>query len=171
MAVDGFVVFGWKEGQRMGYTGRVLVARSDRPLTELTALRGAEVLDESTHPGGWRSAQLDGDLSDALRLLVVETEWPALTAFILDSDVADVEASTPAGVHWRVYLHQEKAAEYGAPELAQTADEVTEQGLAWAVEAGLLADGEAVEAALDAENVFAEETFDQLLVALGIRAA
>ena len=155
----------------MGYTGRILVAKSDRPLAELVAFQGAEVLDESAHPGGWRSAQLDGDLSGALRMVVAETEWPALTAFILDSDVADVEASTPAGVHWHVYLHQEKAAEYGAPELAHTADEVTEQGLAWAAEAGLPADGAAVRAALDAENVFAEETFDELLVALGVRAA
>src|SRR5690349_770205 len=152
----------------MGYTGRIVVAKSDQSLTELTALHGAEVLDETTHPGGWRSAQLDGDQPDVLRNLVAETEWPVVTAFILDSDVADVEASTPAGVHWHVYLHQEKAAEYGATQLAYTADEVTERGLAWAAEAGLRADGEAVRAALDAKNVFAEETFDGLLAALGI---
>lgn len=155
----------------MGYTGRIVVARSDRPLSELTAPRGAGVLDESALPGGWRTAQLDGDLPDALRILVAETQWPVLTAFILDSDVADVEASTPAGVHWHVHLHRKKAAEYGAPELAHTAEEVTGLALAWAGEAGLPADGAAVRAVLEAENVFAEETFDELLVALGIRAA
>lgn len=155
----------------MGYTGRIVVARSDRPLSELTALRGAGVLDESAHPGGWRSAQLAGDLSDALRILVAETGWPAVTAFIIFSDVADVEGSTPSGGQWHVYLHREKAAEYGAPELAHTTDEVTGLALAWAVEAGLPADGAAVRAALEAENVFAEETFDELLVALGIRVA
>src|SRR5690349_10213310 len=155
----------------MGYTGRIVVAKSERSLAELTALHGAEVLDETTHPGGWRSAQLDGDLADALRNLVAETEWPVVTAFILDSDVADVEGATPAGVHWHVYLHPEKAAEYGAPELASPPDEVAERGLAWAAEAGLSADGVAVRAALEAKNVFAEETFDELLGALGILPA
>lgn len=155
----------------MGYTGRIVVARSERPLSELTALQGTGVLDESAHPGGWRTAQLDGDLPDALPLLVAETGWPAVTAFILDSDVADVEASAPAGGHWHVYLHRKKAAEYGAPELAHSADEVAGLASAWAGEAGLRADGAAVRAVLEAENVFAEETFDELLVALGIPAA
>ena len=152
----------------MGYTGRIVVARSPEPLT---ALGDAEVLDESSYRGGWRAAQLSGDLSDALRRLVAETAAPAITAFILDSDVADVEASTPAGGYWHVHLHRKKAAEYGAPDLGQTTAEVTEQALAWAAEAGLTADGEAVRTALEATNVLAEETFDELLAALGIKPA
>ncbi|WP_433721605.1 hypothetical protein ACQP2Y_40380 [Actinoplanes sp. CA-051413] len=152
----------------MGYTGRIVIVRSAEPLT---ALAGADVLNESSYAGGWRAAQLDGDLRDALRMLVAETGAPAITAFILDSDVADVEAATPAGGYWHVYLHPEKAADYGAPELGQTAAEVTELALAWAAEAGLTADGEAVRTALDAANVFAEETFYELLAALGIKPA
>jgi hypothetical protein len=46
-----------------------------------------------------------------------------------------------------------------------------EHALAWAAEAGLTADGEAVRTALDATNVFAEETFHELLEALGIKPA
>ena len=152
----------------MGYTGRIVVARSSAPLT---APADAEVLNESSYAGGWRATQLDGDLRNALPTLVAQTGAPAITAFILDSDVADVEAATPAGGYWHVYLHPKKAADYGAPELGQTPAEVFEQALAWAAEAGLTADGEAVRTALDATNVFAEETFYELLAALGIEPA
>src|SRR3982751_955369 len=113
----------------MGYTGRILVARSPRPLSELAAVD--EVLDEATYRGEWRSAQLDGDLPGALPTLVAETGAPALSAFILDSDVADVEALSPGGVAWHVYLHGETAQSYGAPELPQTAEEVVGQAQAW----------------------------------------
>ena len=43
--------------------------------------------------------------------------------------------------------------------------------LAWAADAGLTTDGEAVRAALEATNVFAEETFHELLAALGIEGS
>lgn len=152
----------------MGYTGRIVVARSAEPLSELD---GADVLTETAYPGGWRSAQLDGDLRGALPTLVAASGAPAITAFILDSDVADVEAATPAGGYWHTYLHQDKADEYGAPELEQSPDEVLAAALAWATEAGLTTDGEAVRTALDAKNVFAEETFHELLQALGVAPA
>ena len=152
----------------MGYTGRIVVARSARPLSELEAIDPADVLDESTHRGDWRSAQLDGDLRAAVQALVAETGAPALSAFVMDSDVADVEALSPGGVTWHVYLHEETALRYGAPELSQTPDEVIGQAQAWSAEAGLTADPEALRAALEAHNVFAEETFDELLDALGV---
>ena len=152
----------------MGYTGRIVVARSAGPLS---GLDGAEVLTGSAWPGGWRSAQLDGDLRGALPMLVAATGAPAITAFIIDSDVADVEAATPAGGHWHVYLHPEQADDYGAPELEQTPDEVVAAALAWAAEAGLTADDTAVRTALEATNVLAEETFHELLVALGLAPA
>ena len=152
----------------MGYTGRIVVARSAEPLS---GLDGAKVLTESAWPGGWRSAQLDGDLRGTLPALVAATGAPAITAFIIDSDVADVEAATPAGVNWHVYLHPEQADDYGAPELEQTPAEVVEAALTWATEAGLTANGEAVQEALDASNVFAEETFHELLQALGVAPA
>jgi hypothetical protein len=152
----------------MGYTGRIVVARSPRPLSQLGTIDSGDVLHESTYRGDWRSAQLDGDLHGALPALVAETGAPALSAYIMDSDVADVEALSPKGVSWHVYLHEDTALSYGAPELPATAEEVIGEAQAWSIEAGLTADPEALRAALEAHNVFAEETFDELLDALGV---
>ena len=151
----------------MGYSGRILVARSSRPLSELAAVK-AEVLHESTYNGDWRSAQLDGDLPGAVAALIAETGAQALSAYILDSDLADVEASSPKGVDWHVYLHEETAMSYGAPELPQTADAVVELAGAWSAEAGLPFDPVAFRAALEGHNTFAEDTFRELLEGLGI---
>ena len=92
-------------------------------------------------------------------------------AYVLDSDLADVTGLTPDGAEWHTYLHEGTAREFGAPELDQSADEVTQLAVAWSAEAGLAADAEAVRAALDAHNVFAEETLGALIKALGLRAA
>ena len=151
----------------MGYSGRILVARSPRPLSELVAVK-AEVLHESTHNGDWRSAQLDGDLPGAVAALIAETGAPALSAYILDSDLADVEASSPSGADWHVYLHEETAMSYGAPELPQTPDAVAELARGWSAEAGLTFDPVAFRAALEGHNTFAEDTFHELLEGLGI---
>lgn len=156
------------QGQRMGYTGRILVARSPRPLSELAAVDADDVLHESAYAGDWREAQLDGDLPGALQRLVAETGGPVLSAFIFDSDVADVEALSPGGAAWNVYLHEGKAREYGAPELPQTVDEVVGQAQAWSAEAGLTSSAVAVRTAIEGHNVFAEETFYELVGALGI---
>src|SRR5215218_2304814 len=121
----------------MGYVGRKLIARSSTPLSELLGIEPGQVLGELANADGWGSTQLDNDLRDAVQRLVAETGAPALSAYILDSDTADVEALTPAGVSWHVYLHAATAREYGAPDLEQTLDEVVEQALAWSAEAGL----------------------------------
>jgi hypothetical protein len=161
----------------VGYTGRILVARSEQPLAEWKLLGDTDVLDESVYPGGWRSAQLDGDMPaglealEALEALVVETGAPALSAFVLFSDLADVQALTPGGVTWHTYLHEELAREYGGPELPQSADEVLAGALAWSAEAGLTADPETVWAALAAKNVTAEDSLWALVTALGVGTA
>jgi hypothetical protein len=152
----------------MGYSGRILVARSDRPLSELAAVRDVETLQEEVLRGGWRSVQLDGDPPGALEALVAETQAPALAAYIMDSDLADVEALTPAGVSWHAYLHEETALGYGAPPLLHPVDEVIHRALAWSAEAGLTSSSAALSAAFAAHNVFAEETLGELLEALGV---
>ncbi|WP_027341553.1 hypothetical protein [Hamadaea tsunoensis] len=152
----------------MGYTGRIVVARSDHRLAE--ALPGIGILDQQDLGGGWQSLHLDGDLRSATQTLVTQTGSPALSAFILDSDLADVSALTPGGVRWRAYLHEEAAEEMGAPPLGTSRDEVVGQALAWSAEAGLTASETALRAALDAHHTLAEETFDELLAALGIVA-
>ncbi|MFK3982372.1 hypothetical protein ACI2K4_18570 [Micromonospora sp. NPDC050397] len=152
----------------MGYWGRMLVARSARPLSELSAVREVDVLDEKIFQDGWRCAQLDGDVRKALPALVTGTGAPALTAYILDSDAAVVEALTPGGVSWQAYLHEATALEYQAPPLEHPVDEVVRRALAWSAEAGVTASGAALGAAFGAHNDTAEETLDELLAALGL---
>jgi hypothetical protein len=55
-----------------------------------------------------------------------------------------------------------------APQLDTPRDEVVRRALAWSAEAGLSASPVAIVAALDAHNTFAEETFAELLAALGL---
>lgn len=155
----------------MGYTGRIVVARSGRPLSELAAVRGVDALEERVFANGWRSATLDGDARGALRGLVTETGAPALSAYVMDSDLADVEALTPAGVSWHAYLHERTAIEYGAPPMEQPLDEVVRRALSWSAEAHLTSSESAIGAAFDAQNVFVEDTLEKLLNALGITPA
>jgi hypothetical protein len=151
----------------MGYFGRIVTARSAESLAGQAALGGAQVLQETTF-GAWRSAQLDGDPAGALAALVAQTGAPALSAYIVDSDLADVRAQSPAGNDWRTYLHPAMAEDYHAPELPETADEVVRLALAWSAEAGLTADRDALVTVLEAENTFAEDTYAELLDALGV---
>nr|WP_221378578.1 hypothetical protein [Actinoplanes polyasparticus] len=147
----------------MGYSGRILVARIGGPY------RGgaAPVLWESERKDGWRWIQFDGDAAGALAETVASTGMPALWAYIMDSDVADVEALTPGGQRWRTYLHPDVAEEFGAPPLVLSVDEVVAAALDWAAQAGLTADPGAVRAALEAVNVEVEETLAALVTALG----
>ncbi|MFI1993129.1 hypothetical protein [Actinoplanes sp. NPDC020271] len=154
----------------MGYFGEILVARSVQPLAESSAIGGTAVLDERELGSGWRLAQLDGGVPGALAELTRLTGAPALSVFVIDSDTALVEAVSPAGSGWMAHLHPEHAAELGAPELELDTPEIVVRAVAWAAEAGLSVDAGAVEAALSAKNVFVEETFDELLAALGIAA-
>ncbi|BCY05428.1 hypothetical protein [Actinoplanes sp. L3-i22] len=154
----------------MGYSGELLVARSAQPLAGSPAIGETAVLFEKELGGGWRYAQLDGGASDALAELVRLTGAPALSAFVIDSDAALVEAASPAGVSWAAHVHPERAAEMGAPALGLGPAEIVERAVAWAAEAGLTADAGAVAAVLASANTFAEETFEELLDALGITA-
>jgi hypothetical protein len=148
----------------VGYFGRILVGRSAEPVP------GVTVLDERELGDGWRWWQCDGDVPGGLDALVGRSGAPALWAYIVDSDLADVEGATPAGVRFRTYLHPAMADSYDAPPLAQTPDEVLNLARRWAEEAGLTADAVALRDVLEADNTFAEETLGELVVALGIRS-
>lgn len=151
----------------MGYTGRILVARTVTSPAGSPAVAAA-VLHEREFGAGWWSVQLDGDAPGALEGLVTATGAPVLSAFVLDSDCADVEGLTPSGVNWRTYLHPHTAESYGAPALDQSEEEITRQALAWSAEAGLAAERGALRDVFEATNVFAEDTLDELLGALGV---
>ncbi|GAB2624922.1 hypothetical protein Aab01nite_18850 [Paractinoplanes abujensis] len=148
----------------MGFSGRILVARISEPY------QGGDVAvlweDERAH--GWRWVQLDGDVPGALEEVVAASGAPAIAAYVLDSDVADVEALTPSGRRFHTYLHPRTAAQFGAPALSQSPDEVLAAALGWSAEAGLVAEPAAVRAALEAHSVQAEDTLAGLIEALGI---
>lgn len=148
----------------MGYSGRILVARTGGSYAD----GAASVLWEQDRGGGWWWIQLGGDAPGALGELVAATNAPAISAYVLDSDVADVEALTPDGRRWRTYLHPDVAVRYGAPPTGQTPDEVLPVALEWSRQAGLTPDADAVRQALAAHRVEAEDTLDELVIALGV---
>ncbi|MFF5076055.1 hypothetical protein ACFY36_03315 [Actinoplanes sp. NPDC000266] len=150
----------------MGFSGRIIVARTGGPYKA----GAVPVVWEEDRGDGWWWIQLDGDEPGALAGLVAETGLPALWAYVLDSDVADVEGLTPAGRRWRTYLHAEVAEQFGAPPLEQSPGEVLAAALEWAAQAGLTADPAAISEALGAHNVEAEETLGALVTALGVKA-
>jgi hypothetical protein len=110
----------------------------------------------------------DGEAPGVLRELVTATNTPAISAYVLDSDLADVEALTPNGQRWRTYLHPDVAQRYGAPSLSQTPEEGLRAALEWSRQAGLTPDADALRQALAAHHVEAEDTFDELIGALGV---
>ncbi|GAA2398594.1 hypothetical protein Cme02nite_07300 [Catellatospora methionotrophica] len=155
----------------MGYTGRIVVGRSELAALRSKTLReyGVRVLWQCAYQDGWWQVQLDGDGDRPvamLRALAAETGRPVLSAYVLDSDFAEVVGMTPGGTRWRAYLNERSAAEYGAPPLPYAHDELLAQVLTWAAEAGLAA--AAVGEALVAQHIFAEEAFGALLTALGL---
>lgn len=148
----------------MGFFGHIAVARTHGPYTG----EAAAVLHETDHGDGWWWIQFDGEAKGLLTELVAATGAPVITAYVLDSDVADVTALTPAGERFHTYLHAATAEQMGAPALTQTPAEVLRAALTWSAEAGLIADPQGVEEALTMHSVFAEETFDELVTALGV---
>ncbi|XVU28393.1 hypothetical protein ACQPZJ_15515 [Actinoplanes sp. CA-054009] len=148
----------------MGFSGRIVVARTGGPY----AAGSVPVLWEEERGDGWWWIQLDGDEPGALGRVVAETGVPALWAYVMDSDVADVEGLTPGGLRWRTYLHADVAERFGAPPLEQTAGEMLAAALEWAAQAGLTADPAAAREALDAHEIEVEETLGALVTALGV---
>lgn len=149
----------------MGYFGRIVVARTGGGPY---AGAGAPALFEQRLGAGWHWIQLDGDARGLLSEMVTLTGAPAITAYVLDSDMADVEALTPGGQRWHTYLHPGIAEEYGAPPGDQTPDEVLRAALEWSAQAGLTANAPAVRDVLTAHGETAEGTFDELVAALGV---
>lgn len=154
----------------MGFSGRVVLARG-YAWAAGGSVSGADVLDRTEFAGGWTAVTFDGDPRLPLARLVAATAAPALSAFVMDSDCADVTAATPAGLSWHAYLHEDMALSYGAPTLAGSADDVLDLAMAWAIEAGRTPDRNALAAALATNEVFVEDTLDSLFAALGFVGA
>lgn len=152
----------------MGFTGWIVVAKAEVPLSELAALSGLVVLHESSLSGGWRTAQLDGDAHRALRALVEETQMPAASAVIFDSDLGEITGLTPTGTRWNAYLNESATLGAGAPPLEHPLDEVIRRAAAWSAEARLTSSEEALREALTSHYTFVEEAFDEVVAGLGI---
>ncbi|MEU6235424.1 hypothetical protein [Kitasatospora sp. NPDC047058] len=155
----------------MGFSGTFLVARADRPLTELSALRAVDASPcWSAGDGPWQILQLS-PIAEPDDSIVTETAAPVLVLHVQDSDFAGVRAVSPGGPVWHCVLSPETARDYDVPERwIGEPDEVTDHAVAWAEEAGLRPDRAAVRAVLEAESdPFAEDLVVDLVHALGFR--
>jgi biopolymer transport protein ExbD len=122
---------------------------------------------------GWSivQAHVAADLSAAL----AAAAGPALAAAVCDSDFAHVVAAVDGMVRWEVFLHEETAAEYGAPvpETPGAGDDELHQRIGvWAAEAGSAPiDLAELRRVLGAHYVFADDTLHELTRVLGIMTA
>ena len=155
----------------MGFWGSFIVARADRPVTELVALRSSpRVALWWARDNGWQILQaLPGGDPDAS--IVAETAAPVLVCHVVDSDFATVQAASPGGLSGQCALSPVMARDYGFPEeWIGDPDDVGEQAAAWAREAGLDPTPAEVRAVLVAEcDPLAEDLVFRLVHALGFR--
>ena len=155
----------------MGFSGSFIVARANRPVTELEALRLSPcVAVWWAKDNGWQILQaLPGGDPDSS--IVGETEAPVLVCHVVDSDFVTVQAASPGGLSWQSVLSPVMARDYGFPEeWIGDPDEVVGQAVAWAREAGLDPDPTEVRAGLVAEcDPLAEDLVFRLAHALGFR--
>jgi hypothetical protein len=144
----------------MAFFGYYAVARTDRPIKELTAVRrvlgaGVDGIPAGTLEGWWT----DGDWQLAVIYqgwgldandLVAETGAPALIIYVIESAVGVIEAATVGGGSWRACLNPDDAirAFDFETDLAGTIAGTTQLATAWAAAAGQTADTDAVAAAV-----------------------
>jgi hypothetical protein len=148
----------------MGFWGVFVVARGTENLADDPSIRAAGQVSWSAVDGDWQAVQIN----DCEAAPVPPGDWPGLTALVLDSDVALVDAA--GGPTWRAALNREAAEDYAPAELlAQDPEDVTGAAVAWATAHGLRPDRGAVLAALTTDEDFAEEAWFALLEALGLR--
>ncbi|MFE2867126.1 hypothetical protein [Embleya sp. NPDC059259] len=155
----------------VGFSGTFIVARADRPLTDLASMQGSGCVPEWwARDGAWQilQASLGGDPRSSI---VSETQAPVLVAHVLHSDFVTVQAAGPSGLFWQCALSPVMARDYGFPEKwIGDADTVFRQACLWAREAGLRPDPSALRAALVAEgDPLAEALVFDLTQALGFR--
>ncbi|MFD7022603.1 hypothetical protein [Promicromonospora sukumoe] len=109
----------------MGFTGHLVVARSDGPLPKVSLLESiAEdhppdvIVDQAwLTTAGWQQVHVEAGYWDeehptALADLVRETGAPACSAWVLDSDCAIVTGLAPGGRPWRTALHLDTVLHY-----------------------------------------------------------
>ncbi|MFE7595743.1 hypothetical protein [Streptomyces sp. NPDC057494] len=155
----------------MGFSGSFIVARVNRPLTELAAMRVSDCTPLWwARDGRWQILQAC-PVTDPDPSIIDETRAAVLVAHVVDSDFVTVQAASPDGLSWQCALSPEMARDYGLPgEWIGDPVEVGERAEAWARGAGLQPDPLALRAALVAEcDPLAEKLVFALVHALGFR--
>ncbi|PXY18319.1 hypothetical protein [Prauserella flavalba] len=154
----------------MGFTGSLILTRTQTPPTVLEPLAGLEVELVGWRVDHWQLAAIDGHLPDVpgcAAALVDATAAPVLIAVISDSDTALLLSDSPGGHQWITVLNApaDSAGRAAVADIrAMTA--IAETAVAWAAEAGHTADTDAVLEALcaaDRDNRAADEAFSHAL--------
>jgi hypothetical protein len=139
----------------MGLWGSFVVARTPGSLLDLSAVadRSQGLAGEDRY-GAWvvglfPGDELAGQEPELHEELAAETDAPALTAFVLDSDAAVVEAWSPVGGFWRACLDRVSTQKYfGDPDsfgaLFLSGEQACGKAVRWAQEAGLEPDERAL---------------------------
>lgn len=158
-----------------------MVARSDQSLYQLPSIQRlcAESQHDGIRPGTlvglradgpWQQLQTFGGHGLDLVQLVMETEAPAMSIYVVESEFGYIDARTPAGVAWWGYLNPETAVrDYEAPDPPAPVASIADRAVAWAVEANRNAIRADVAAALCERVGPFGEGVDTLMLALGFR--
>ncbi len=162
----------------MSFNGYFLIAQSPTAIIELpsvqVALRRANIgrpLVDAVlgyrRDGNWQMLQCD---ADDLRVedLVDDTHAPALVIFTFEDVVADVRAASPAAPSWFAILNPNGGREYHVPD-AGPVEEVAARAVAWAAEAGLMADHARITTAIGMPPGPFSEGVDEFVAGLGLR--
>lgn len=161
----------------MGYSGLVVIARSDTRLDELACIDDLFVaVSDTVRAEGWRIGFLgpvdDVSSTDLARDLVAETGAPAVVLSVFDSDVADAVAIGPSGHVVRFYLNEEMVRQLVDDEaqVVPRNDAAVAGLLQWAVEANMVADRDRLVAALAQSPGAFGAGVVELATALGVTA-
>jgi hypothetical protein len=150
----------------VGFTGVLILTRTQTALTDLDPLAGLEIELVGHRPDHWQLAAIDEHLPDVpgrAAALVTATAAPVLVAVISDSDSALLLADSPGAHRWITVLNA-PADSAGRAAVADTKAMTTiaEAAVAWTAEAGHTTDTDAVLEALcvaDRDNRAADQTF------------
>jgi hypothetical protein len=162
----------------VGYSGLVVIARSDVRLDELSCIDALFVaVTDVVRADGWRIGFLGpADETSPAHLaweLVAQTGAPAVVLSVFDSDVADAAAIGPSGHLVRFYLNEKAVLDLvDDPANVSPRNDAAVAGLlAWAVEAGAVADRDRIVAALARSPGVSGDGIIELATALGIPAS
>jgi hypothetical protein len=154
----------------VGFTGSLILARSDAPLSDLAPLAGLDVAVVGRRSDRWQLAAVAEHAQDTAgwaAALVAPTTAPVLIAMVHDSDSALLLADSPGRHRWIAVLNALPDTGMRATVAHSTAMRpIAQAAVAWAAEAGHTAATEPVLEALgaaDRDNRAADKAFGDAL--------